>query len=111
ALLLAHVRILKPLQMAMRPYRVVNVRPLGPLTWTVAVQPMGHGGMKFRAGQFAWLTFGPTPFSMQQHPFSFASSAMHPERIEFAIKELGDFTSTIQDLKIGERAYLEGPYG
>ena len=29
----------------------------------------------------------------------------------FTIKALGDFTSTISDIRSGERAYLDGPYG
>ena len=29
----------------------------------------------------------------------------------FTIKALGDFTSTISDIRPGERAYLDGPYG
>ena len=67
--------------------------------------------MTFAAGQYAWLTLGETPLSLQQHPFSMFSSAQVRERIEFAIKEAGDFTSTIKDVRPGTRAFLEGPYG
>jgi predicted ferric reductase len=31
--------------------------------------------------------------------------------LSFTIKELGDFTSTIKDVSVGERVYLDGPYG
>ena len=110
-LLLGHVRLFKPLQMWRRPYRVVDVRSEGARTWTVAVEPVGHAGMTFRPGQFAWLSLGPTPFSMQQHPFSIASSAKSSDHIEFVIRELGDFTSTIGRVRPGDTAFLEGPYG
>jgi 3-phenylpropionate/trans-cinnamate dioxygenase ferredoxin reductase subunit len=110
-LLLGHVRIVKPFLMRRRPYRVAEVRSEGGRTWTVVLEPAGHGGMKFKPGQFAWLTLGPTPFSMQQHPFSFSSSAVRPDRLEFTIRELGDFTSTIGRVKAGTTAFLEGPYG
>jgi 3-phenylpropionate/trans-cinnamate dioxygenase ferredoxin reductase subunit len=62
-------------------------------------------------GQFAWLTIGKSPFAIEEHPFSFSSSAVHPETLSFTIKELGDFTSTIKDVSVGERVYLDGPYG
>lgn len=110
-LLLGYVRIIKPLLIRRRPYRVAEVRSEGGHTWTVVLEPAGHGGMKFKPGQFAWLTLGPTPFSMQQHPFSFSSSAARPARLEFTIRELGDFTSTIGSFKSGTSAFLEGPYG
>ncbi|MDW8479637.1 MAG: c-type cytochrome [Xanthomonadales bacterium] len=45
-----------------------------------------------------------------EHPFSIASAPGQPE-LEFAIKELGDFTSRIGELPAGTRAYVDGPYG
>ncbi len=110
-LLLLYVRVFRPLIMLRHPYRVVEVRREPGKCWTLALEPEGHPGMKFRAGQYAWLTLGNSPFSLQQHPFSFASSALLPHRLEFAIKELGDFTSTIGQVPVGSRAYLEGPFG
>jgi predicted ferric reductase len=110
-LLLGHVRIVKPWLMWKRPYRVAELRDEGAHTWTVALEPVGHLGMRFRPGQFAWLTIGPTPFSLQQHPFSFSSSAADHSKVEFTVRELGDFTSTIRNVKPGTNAFLEGPYG
>jgi predicted ferric reductase len=49
--------------------------------------------------------------SLEQHPFTIASSAAHPQRLGFTIKELGDFTSSIGQMKPGTAAYLDGPYG
>ena len=36
---------------------------------------------------------------------------MATDRVELAIKELGDFTATIKTISPGTRAYLDGPYG
>ncbi|RIK40860.1 MAG: oxidoreductase [Chloroflexi bacterium] len=108
---LVYTRLVKPLLLINRPYQVEEVTQERGDTWTLALRPEGHKGMTFRPGQFAWLTIWRTPFSIREHPFSFSSSAMHPERLEFSIKELGDFTRTLKEVTPGTRAYLDGPYG
>jgi predicted ferric reductase len=109
--LLGYVRIYKPVRMMMRPYVVEEVRREQGDSWTVRLSASGHGGPRFQAGQFAWLTLWHSPFAVEEHPFSFSSSAEHPARPEFTIKALGDFTSEIAELEPGTRAYLDGPYG
>lgn len=108
---LAYVRVGKPWLMRRRPYRVVEVRAQPGDVWTLALAPDGHEGLRFTAGQYAWITLGPTPFSLQQHPFSFSSSADHPEHLEFTVKGLGDFTESLDRGDAGRRAFVEGPYG
>ncbi len=110
-LLIVHVRVLKPWRMLRRPYRVASVRPEGGDTWTVALQPDGHPGLRFQPGQFAWVTLRGSPFLFREHPFSFSSSAERTDSIEFSIKELGDLTRTVKDLRPGTPAYVDGPYG
>lgn len=109
-LLVVHTRVVRPWLMRRRPYRIVDVHEERPGTTTIALEPSGHDGMRFEPGQFAWITIGETPFSLQQHPFSFSSSA-HGNLICFTAKALGDFTKTWADLEPGRRAFLEGPYG
>jgi predicted ferric reductase len=106
-----HVRVWKPWRSSRRPWRVVEVRPEAGDTWSVALEPEGHPGFDFQPGQFAWITFRASPFAMREHPFSIASAPSPSGRLEFAIKELGDFTRTIGDLNSGERAWVDGPYG
>jgi predicted ferric reductase len=108
---LVYTRLVKPLLLINRPYQVEEVLQERGETWTLALRPEGHKGMVFRPGQFAWLTIWRTPFSIREHPFSFSSSAMHPDRLEFSIKELGDFTRKLKEVTPGTRAYLDGPYG
>ncbi len=109
--LLMHTRVIKPLLARRTPYRVVDVREDRGSVYLLVLEAVDHAGMLFQPGQYAWLTLGETPFAIQQHPFSFASSACAPNRLEFAIKKAGDFTATIKDVSPGTRAYLEGPYG
>ncbi len=109
--LLAYVRVVKPLLLLRRPYVVEKVTPERGNAWTLTVRPQGHAGMKFMPGQFAWLTAWKTPFADAEHPFSISSSACRTDRLDFTIKELGDFTRTIKDLQPGQKVYLDGPFG
>ena len=109
--LLIYVRIVKPWIMTKRPYLVEEVIPQRGDVCTLAIRPKGHEGFRFQPGQFAWITIEISPFKMREHPFSMSSSGDNPERLEFSIKALGDFTQTIKNIKSGTKAYLDGPYG
>jgi predicted ferric reductase len=108
--LVVHSRVVRPWLMRRHPYRIVEGRPQRNDSWTLVIEPEGHEGLRFRAGQFLWITVGDSPYSMQQHPFSIASSPTD-RRIELTVKNLGDFTGWVKNLKPGTRAWLEGPYG
>lgn len=110
-LALVHIRLIKPMILFKRPYRIDAVEKEHGNSWTLTLCPDGHRGMNFNPGQFAWLTIGKSPFSIREHPFSFSSSAMEQDRVRMTIKELGDFTSRIGEVEPGTRAYLDGPYG
>ncbi|MEZ5220522.1 MAG: ferric reductase-like transmembrane domain-containing protein [Ilumatobacteraceae bacterium] len=109
--LLLHVRVVRPLQLLRHPYVVTEVQPRAGDTYSVVLRPDGHPGLRFRPGQFAWLSVGSNPFAIEQHPFSFSSSADVPDRLELTIKALGDFSAAIGEIEPGTRAYLDGPYG
>ncbi|MFA3781210.1 ferric reductase-like transmembrane domain-containing protein [Yersinia sp. 1652 StPb PI] len=110
--LLLYVRIVKPLFILRRPYRVVAVRQERGDTATLVMMPDGHDGFRFTPGQFGWLTIWGSPFNITAHPFSFSSSAQVSDgRVEMSIRNLGDFTSNIPKVPIGQRVYLDGPYG
>lgn len=109
--LIVYIRVIKPWALLRRPYKVVDVIEERGKTWSLILEPVGHDGLTFKAGQVAWLSVGHSPFRIEEHPFSFASSAERPEQLGFAIKELGDFTSTIGDTPLGTTVYVDGPYG
>jgi predicted ferric reductase len=108
---LAYVRIIKPWILRRRPYELKELIEERGDSWTLVVEPVGHEGLRFMPGQFAWLTIGTSPFAIREHPFAIASSAESPQRLHFTIKEMGDFTSTIGRLSPGESVYVDGPYG
>jgi predicted ferric reductase len=110
--LLFYVRIVKPLFMLRRPYRVAEVRRERGDTSTLVMRPAGHPGFRFTPGQFGWLTLWGSPFKITGHPFSFSSSAETADgQVEMTIRNLGDFTSAVPKVSEGQRVYLDGPYG
>ena len=108
---LVDTRLLRPLRMRRRPWRVTAIQPERGDSTTISLEPVGHEGLRFAPGQFIWVTLGATPFSLQQHPFSLSSSATEPRAIAFTAKRLGDFTATLPSVEPGTRAWVEGPYG
>jgi len=109
--LIAYVRVVRPWRIARRPWRVTEVRPERGRVHTLRLEPVDRRPLQFAACQFAWLTLRASPFAMREHPFSIASSAECGMFIELSIKELGDFTSTIGSVKVGETAWVDAPYG
>lgn len=109
--LLGWVRLAKPLLRLRHPWRVDEVRPERGGAWTLSLSPVGHPGLRFEPGQFAWLIVGRSPFALTQHPFSFSSSPDPSGRVAFTIKARGDFTRSVAGIAPGTRAYLDGPHG
>jgi predicted ferric reductase len=110
-LLLLYVRLVKPIYLLRKPYKVGNVLSERGNAYTIVVTPVEHAGIRFRPGQFVWLTMWSSPFSIREHPFSISSSAEQPGELRFTIKELGDFTKRVKDAPRGLPVYLDGPYG
>jgi predicted ferric reductase len=111
--LLLYYRLLRPLRLQSRPWQVTENREEGGSTRTLVLQPVGHPGLRFAPGQFAWLSTGRTAFGFGQHPVSLSGSAQAADAaIEFSIKALGDWSGrAVPQLAPGARAFVDGPYG
>jgi len=105
------VRVLKPLSLRRRPWKVVEVRKERGDAVTLVLEPDGHEGFRFRSGQFVWLTLGASPFAGLEHPFSISSSSQVAPRVDLTVKVAGDFTRRVQSTRVGARAFLDGPLG
>ena len=108
--LLVWVRLLKPRRTLAHPWRLERVVAERGETTTLVLKPPPAAQFRFEPGQFAWFAIGRSPFSITQHPFSFASSAERDE-VEIAVKALGDFTSGVRELEPGTTVYVDGPHG
>ncbi|MDF1718263.1 MAG: hypothetical protein P1U75_16540, partial [Antarcticimicrobium sp.] len=108
---LIYVYVLTPLAQLRHPWRVSSVTPVALRTWEVALHPARAFAFPYSAGQFAWLNIRTSPFGPRENPFSISSAPSTAPEVRFLIKELGDFTCTIGQIKPGSRAYLDGPHG
>ena len=108
--LVVHSRLVRPLLSRRKPWQVTAVEPERGDTWTLSFEPVGHEGMAFEPGQYAWFTLGDSPLALQQHPFSIACAA-GSRKLCFSANESGDFTDSLKHVKPGTPAWIEGPYG
>lgn len=106
-------RVVRPLGLSRRPWELVENRDAGGDVRILAVRPVGHAGLRFEPGQFAWVTTGRTPLGVRDHPISIASSSeADGGRLELAIKALGDWSrDEVPALLPGARLWIDGPYG
>lgn len=108
---LVHVYGIKPWLKGRRPWRVARVDRLAPDIHQLTLEPDGHDGLAFRAGQFVWLRIAPRPWGIREHPFSIASAPDDGRALRFVVKANGDFTRAVGALEPGTRAWIDGPYG
>jgi predicted ferric reductase len=111
AVLILWIRVLNPLRIARKPYKVASLVKESANTYSLYLAPDGHAGVPFEAGQIAWLSLGNSPFVISRNPFSYSGSAESKEGLRFSIKVVGDFTNKVPALKPGDRVFVDGPYG
>lgn len=108
---LVRVYLVKPLLQSRARWRVVAVAPEAERLWRLVLEPDSARGFSFAAGQFAWLKLHRALGRITEHPFSIASAPGQLPRVQFLVKEAGDFTREIGRVAPGTAAYLDGPYG
>ena len=113
----AFYRLLRPLLLTRRAWRVVENRAEAGDARTLRLMPVDHPGWRagFAAGQFAWLRLGRSPLGYDQHPISLSSSgdtAGETGEIAFTIKKLGDWSGRrVPEVGAGDLVWVDGPYG
>ena len=95
----------------LNPWTVTQIEQVTPKQWVITVSPDNHKPLQYKAGQFVWLTIQSNPYSMEEHPFSISSAPASGPNLTFLVKELGDFTQNLNQINVGQRAYINGPYG
>jgi predicted ferric reductase len=106
-----HLRVGRQFTAARRPYVLTHVRTERNGATTLVLEALRHEGIPFQPGQFAWLKLLNRPYSLDEHPFSYASSALDPAHPSFTIGRAGDFTSGVGELPVGTELCVDGPHG
>ena len=66
--------------------------------------------LNFLPGQFIFLSFKGKGITREIHPFSI-SSGRFDNKLSVIVKNLGDYTAKLKNLRAGSMAIIEGPYG
>jgi predicted ferric reductase len=97
-------------------YEVLEVRAETDDVHTLVIGPRRprHGfdvsTMAFEPGQFAWLRVKRS-VAAEEHPFTITSCPRESEAVEFTIRNVGDFTSSVGGLRPGDPIWIDGPHG
>jgi predicted ferric reductase len=109
--LLVGYRLVAPVVGAFRHrLHVAGVRREGPGVVSLDIAGRSLDRLRARSGQFfLWRFLAPGRW-WKAHPFSL-SAAPTASAMRITIKDLGDFTSTVGDIRPGTRVLAEGPFG
>ncbi|MGZ6270649.1 MAG: ferredoxin reductase family protein [Candidatus Limnocylindrales bacterium] len=109
--LIVTFRLGQPIYRSLRhQLRVANVVEEAPGVVSVYLTGRDLDLLPVRAGQYFLWRFLTRAGWWRAHPFSI-SAAPNGQWLRLTIKELGDYTGDLQQLRIGTRVFAEGPYG
>jgi NAD(P)H-flavin reductase len=92
-------------------WRVERVRRVGERVVEMFLRGPATTQLRFRAGQFIWMTLAPNRPPFHDHPFSIASSPADLPLLRLLISEAGDCTRTFEGILPGTRVAIDGPHG
>lgn len=95
-----------------------DMRNSGIVSKSVAITPqiqqltikLNKKAKNYHAGDFYFVSFRGKGISSEAHPFSVLSKPSK-DSVSFIIHRVGDFTKKIDQVKIGTKVHLDGPYG
>ncbi len=90
-------------------YKVKNIIQLNKDILEIEMEPINRK-MDFSPGQFAFFSFINGDVSAESHPFSISSSNQD-NNLKITVKNLGDYTGLLFNLKPGTEVLIDGPYG
>ncbi|CAB5038044.1 MAG: hypothetical protein F2921_03720 [Actinobacteria bacterium] len=90
--------------------RVEKVEVEGPGIISIYVSGKNIAKLGAKGGQFFNWRFLTTDTWYQSHPFSLSAAPKH-NQLRLTVKNLGDHSSSLVNLKKGTRVMVEGPYG
>jgi predicted ferric reductase len=94
------------------PYRVASASTLPGNIVQISLDPISRP-LDFKPGQFVFIRFiNDSVIANEAHPFSIASVPREQSgQLRIYVKALGDFTTSLKQLKAGTTAEVEGAFG
>jgi len=105
-------RLVRPGRLKRNAYTVTAVQQDAPRVWTIHLAPpAGQSVFPYAPGQFQYITFRRgRGLPVEEHHWTISWTPTRPG-IASTIKEVGDFTSSIGETRVGDKADVDGPYG
>jgi len=100
-------RVIRIITLRRNPYRVTEVRQEADDIWSLF---FAGPRIDYQPGQFMFVQLLRNGKLSSAHPFTISASPT-AEHLSITPKQLGDFTMTIKDTKVGDRAFIDAPYG
>jgi predicted ferric reductase len=87
-----------------------NAAALAPGIITLEMKRTGAELPAHAAGQFGYFRILSKVSGHEEHPFTISSAPLSPA-LSITVKNLGDYTARLKDLRPGTRVLFDGPYG
>ena len=94
-----------------RPFTVTRVAPEGISSVNIALSPVDKRPFRYVPGQFVIVSFQSKHISPEPHPFTLSSTPTRSENLQVTVRTNGDWTRHVARIAIGERVYVQGPFG
>ena len=82
-----------------------------PDMWTLKFESQKGVIFPYKPGQFGFFRIFGGHVKPEEHPFSISSDPSNKSTLSIIIKELGDYTSHIRNVQVGDKAHIDAPYG
>lgn len=78
---------------------------------TIRFKPKYGKVFPYTPGQFLYVRLYNRDIPKDEHPFTISSSPAQTDYVSVTAKQLGDFTNSLNKLKVGDNAYIDGAFG
>ena len=100
---------IKPAVLKKRAFTVTDVIKENYNVTTIKMKLPEKSKFNYKAGQFAYFKFLNGKPGKEEHPVSFSSPSGNTTSI--TVKNLGDWTEKLKDIRPGDKVAVDGPYG
>lgn len=94
-----------------QPYVLIEKQQHCGDTYVYRLRPYRGEMLRFKPGHYVFFKNSKSVTPDEEHPFSIASSPANEQYLEFCIKAVGDWTSELTELTIGDTIQISDPQG